>query len=141
MAKVENVAAAPLASSALYENDTEKLVLTLRNGVEVRIPAKLLQGIREASPEQRAAFAVTANGRAIHWDGLDIHLSVEGLLQGLYGTRSWMQDLQRAKPHGRVVDTATIGRSGGKVKSEAKAKAAALNGAKGGRPKKTAAAA
>jgi hypothetical protein len=52
---------------------------------------------------------------------LDIDLSIPGLLAGLFGT------------------TAYIARRAGRTKSPAKASAARVNGAKGGRPRKSAA--
>ena len=57
------------------------------------------------------------------WEELDSHLSVPGLVAGTFGTKRWMSEL---------------GRKGGSVRSEAKAKSSRENGKLGGRPKKTA---
>jgi DNA invertase Pin-like site-specific DNA recombinase len=56
----------------------------------------------------------------LHWEELDTDLSVAGLLAGLFGTR------------------AHLARQAGSATSPAKAAAARANGAKGGRPRRSA---
>ena len=58
---------------------------------------------------------------------LDADIYIPGLLEGLLGSKKWMA--QR------------LGQLGGKSTSQAKANAARANGAKGGRPRKSQAAA
>ena len=60
-------------------------------------------------------------GLGLHWEQLDVDVSVPGLLAGLFGTKAWM-DRQRAA-------------KAGAARSSLKADAARRNGAKGGRPK------
>jgi hypothetical protein len=67
---------------------------------------------------------IVLEGRGLHWEPLDVDLSVPGLLAGLFGTRAYM-DRQRAARAGAAT-------------SAAKAAAARRNGAKGGRPRKAA---
>ena len=62
-------------------------------------------------------------GLHCYWEALRVDFSVAGLLAGVFGTRAWM---------------AEVGRRGGRATTEAKAAAARANGAKGGRPKKSA---
>jgi hypothetical protein len=64
-------------------------------------------------------------GIGLHWEQLDVDVSVPGLLAGLFGTKAWM-DRQRAA-------------RAGTARSPAKAEAARRNGAKGGRPPASAA--
>jgi len=54
------------------------------------------------------------------WEGLDVQVSLGGLMAGIFGTKSYMA------------------RRAGAVSSPAKASAARTNGAKGGRPRKIA---
>lgn len=58
----------------------------------------------------------------MHWESLDADFNILGLIQGVFGTKSWMAEL---------------GRKGGKISSVAKSQAARENGKKGGRPKKS----
>lgn len=83
----------PLARAAHYDVATQQLAIELRSGVTMHIPARLIQGLAESSDEQRAAFYVTDSGAGLHWDALDVQLSVEGLAVGRFGTRAWMEQL------------------------------------------------
>jgi len=56
----------------------------------------------------------------LHWEGLDLDLSVPGLLSSLSSGPEWLAEL---------------GRIGGRNSSAAKAAAARRNGHKGGRPR------
>jgi hypothetical protein len=109
----------PRAVAASYDKRSKRVVIELATGVVVQIPAQLLQGLAEASPQERAAVRISPQGTALHWDSLDADFSVAGLLAGIFGTRAWM---------------AEVGRKGGQVKSAAKTAAARANGQKGGRP-------
>lgn len=107
------------AVTAAYDKRTQRLVIELTNGVLVQIPAKLVQGLADASPQERTAVTLSPQGTALHWETLDADFSVSSLLAGVFGTRVWM---------------AEVGRKGGRAKSAVKAAAARANGQKGGRP-------
>ena len=59
-------------------------------------------------------------GYGLHWEGLDVDLSLSGLMAGILGTKAYMA------------------RRAGKATLAAKTAAARGNGAKGGRQRKTA---
>jgi hypothetical protein len=67
---------------------------------------------------------VLGQGYGLHWEKLDVDLSIPGLLAGLFGTKAFM-DRQRAARAGAST-------------SQVKAEAARQNGRKGGRPPKVA---
>jgi len=109
------------AKRARYDSQQKLIVIELTNGAFFGFPAKLAQGLRGATPEELSLVEVSPSGLGLHWEKLDADLSVPALLQGMFGTKSWMRQL---------------GRTGGSVRSEAKARAARLNGLKGGRPRR-----
>lgn len=109
----------PRAVAASYDKRSKRVVIELATGVVVQIPAPLLQGLANASPQDLAAVRISPQGTALHWDSVDADFSVAGLLAGIFGTQAWM---------------AEVGRKGGQAKSAAKAAAARANGQKGGRP-------
>ena len=76
-------------------------------------------GLETASQDQIAAFELLPNGYGLHWEDLDLDLSVPGLLAGLFGSSAYMA--HRA----------------GQARSETKAAAARVNGARGGQPRKS----
>lgn len=80
-----------------------------------------LDGYRlEHADDQLAAVELLGQGYGLHWEELDVDLSLPGLMAGLFGTKAWMA------------------RRAGQATSAAKAAAARANGAKGGRPRKSA---
>ena len=115
----------PRAKSAWYDEASGRIFIELKNECLFAFPARFGQGLQGATPEQLAAVEVWPDGAALHWEELDADLGVAGLVAGVFGSKAWMSEL---------------GRAGGKVQSEAKARASRENGKKGGRPRKSAAA-
>jgi len=115
----------PRAQAAWYDKASGRVFIELTNECLFAFPARFGQGLQGATPEQLAAVEVWPDGAALHWEELDADLGVAGLMAGVFGSKAWMSEL---------------GRAGGKVQSEAKARASRENGKKGGRPRKSAAA-
>lgn len=110
----------PRALSARYDRRGGKIVVTLSNGCAFSFPPHMAQGLEDASDEQLAPIEILGAGYGLHWEALDVDLSVSGLLAGIFGTKAYMA------------------RRAGQSTSLAKAAAARANGTKGGRPRKTA---
>ena len=81
------------ALAARYDRGSGQLIVTLRGGAILLIPAQLLQGVAGAAPELVEEVEVAAGGRSLHWERLDADLLVQGLVSGSYGTKRWMEDL------------------------------------------------
>ena len=103
-----------------YEAKEDLVSLCFADGVKVSIPRKQLQGLERANQAQLSNIEIVGHGTGLHWPLLDVDHYVPGLLEHRFGTKRWMNE---------------IGRRGGLVRSEAKAKAARRNGLKGGRPR------
>jgi hypothetical protein len=110
----------PRASSARYDTELGRIIIELTNGCTFAFPPHLAQGLEGATTAQLAQIELLGAGSGLHWDALDVDLSISGLLAGLFGTR------------------AAMARRAGQAKSTAKAEAARMNGARGGRPRKLA---
>ncbi|WEQ54389.1 DUF2442 domain-containing protein (plasmid) [Komagataeibacter nataicola] len=117
-------ATVPHAVSARLIRTRRALHVTLSNGVEMSVPVDLLQDLQGVSLNDLAEIEITPLGNGLHWPRLDADVLVEGLIHGIYGSRSWM--------------AAQMGRVGGSSASPAKAAAARRNGTKGGRPRNVA---
>ena len=85
------------------------------------IPRKMIPGLARASAGKLAAIVVSPAGDALSWPSLDVDVYVPGLVERAFGRRLF---------------AAATGRRGGRRRSKAKAAAAKVNGAKGGRPRK-----
>jgi hypothetical protein len=108
----------PRAASARYDAASRRIAVELTNGCAFVFPASAAQGLEGASPAQLARVEILGAGSGLHWEELDVDLSVPGLLAGMFGTRSWQAS------------------QAGRTRSAAKAEAARANGRKGGRPRK-----
>ncbi|MBW4681745.1 MAG: DUF2442 domain-containing protein [Microcoleus vaginatus WJT46-NPBG5] len=120
-AAVSADASEPRAQSAYYDANSERIVIELQNGASFLFPPALVQGLAGASIEDLTP-EVTPSGEGLHWEKLDVDLSIPALMVGIFGTKAWMAEL---------------GSRGGSVSSPAKARAARKNGQRGGRPRKT----
>ncbi len=107
----------PMALSARYNRSNDRVIVDLANGCTFAFPPRLVEGLLDATPEQLAQV-YTGSGIGLHWDDLDVDVTVAGLINGIFGTRKWMAA------------------QAGRASSPAKTAAARENGKKGGRPRK-----
>ena len=110
-----------LAVSARYDRKAQRVVLELTSGFQFAFPVRAIPALGAATSAQLAAVEVDPSGISLHWDALDVDLSVPGLVLSLVGEKEQRRQLASLA---------------GKSRSVAKANAARANGAKGGRPKR-----
>jgi len=125
-AKISGVAALenePRAKTARYSPTRRQVIVELTNGCSFIFPVDKAQGLAGASNKDLADVKVLGKGFGLHWEKLDADLSIPSLVIGIFGSKAWMRELARR---------------GGAATSPAKATAARANGAKGGRPRKSA---
>lgn len=114
------------AVSARYDRRRSRVVVALNTGVELTFPTRLAEGLADASPDSLADIEISPAGLGLHWPQLDADLYVPGLLQGVFGSKTWM--------------ARQLGAEGGRARTAAKVAASRVNGRKGGRPRKFASA-
>jgi len=110
-----------VAVRAHYDADDRRIVVEMSSGIRIAFPVRLIPELKKATATELADVTVDELGYGLHWEALDVDVSVLGLLAELVGERTMF---------------AMAGRVGGSAKSEAKAAAARANGAQGGRPRK-----
>ncbi len=111
----------PRAKTVRYDSKSGRIVVDLANGCIFAFPARRVQGLENADTADIAAVELAGAGFALHWPGPDVDISLSGLMNGVFGAKSWMRELARRA---------------GQSRSPAKAAAARENGQKGGRPRK-----
>jgi hypothetical protein len=116
-------AAQPRAVAARYDDAHDRVVVQLSTGAEFAFPRHHAQGLEAAKPPDLKFIEITPSGFGLHFPRLDADLWLPGLLEGVFGTRQWM--------------AAGLGARGGQAKTDAKARAARVNGKRGGRPRNT----
>ncbi|MEO9191557.1 MAG: DUF2442 domain-containing protein [Acetobacteraceae bacterium] len=110
----------PRAAAARYDRQLGRVIVDLTNGCTFTFPPRMAQGLQGATEDDLAQIELLGAGYGLHWERLDVDLSIPGLLTGIFGTHAYMA------------------RRAGQATSPAKAAAARTNGAKGGRPHKAA---
>lgn len=109
------------ALSAYYDRQTRRVMVELTGGFVFGFPATAIPELAKASPDGLAAVELSPGGSGLHWEALDIDLSVAALLLSSIGRADKARELARLA---------------GRTTSAAKAAAARANGRKGGRPQK-----
>ncbi len=110
----------PRAATARYDRQLDRVIVDLTNGCTFAFPPRIAQGLETATADQLAEVEILGLGYGLRWEGLDVDLSLPGLMAGILGAKAYMA------------------RRAGQASSPAKAAAARANGAKGGRPRRTA---
>ena len=85
----------PRAVAAYYDRDSGKIVIHLKDGATFMFPYELGQGLAGANPDALAEVEVTPSGIGLHWETLDVDLTVPSILRGIYGTKAWMAELRQ----------------------------------------------
>lgn len=111
------------ATAATYDVQSGRVMVELTNGFLFGFPARAVPALCDAAPHELASVRISPGGTGLHWEALDVDLSVPGLLL------SSVDRLEKLSELARVA---------GQARTPAKAAAARVNGAKGGRPRKAA---
>jgi hypothetical protein len=111
------------ATSVSYDRRTGRIMMELTSGFVFGFPAKAIPALAKATPQQLARVTLSPSGSGLHWEELDADLSVPRLL---------LSSVTRSE------NLSELARLAGRARSPAKAAAARANGAKGGRPRKSA---
>ena len=110
------------AIAAHYDENTERVMVTLGRGVELSLTPSEIEGLKTATADDLREIEISPSGFGLHFPKLDADLFVPALLDGITGSKAW--------------SAALMGQTGGKARTDAKAKASRENGKLGGRPKK-----
>jgi hypothetical protein len=108
------------ASTVAYRRKEHALRIELANGAAINLPVELVPDLSRATPRDIRAVEILGRGGGLHFESLDLTLSVPGLVSSVFAGPEWLAEL---------------GRVGGRKSSVAKAAAARRNGRKGGRPR------
>lgn len=74
------------------------LFIRYANGCEYRVPVRILQRVRDMSPEQRRRIILGETGDYLEWEGTDWDADIPALIAGCYGTVSYMETFSFERP-------------------------------------------
>jgi hypothetical protein len=110
----------PRAARVAYRAQKRALRIELTNGATITLPVRLIPSLKGVRPKDLRAVEILGRGGGLHWENLDLDVSVPGLISSIFPGTAWLAEL---------------GRHGGRRTSTAKTLAARRNGRKGGRPR------
>ena len=108
----------PRANSVRYDASRGLLLVELRSGFAFGFPPERVYGLEAATAKELAKVRISPSGDGLHWDDLNVDASLTGLMADALNLSEWAPRFM------------------GQSRSEAKARAARLNGMKGGRPRR-----
>ncbi|MBK8754809.1 MAG: DUF2442 domain-containing protein [Candidatus Competibacteraceae bacterium] len=111
----------PTAVAARYDRRIHRVVVRLNTGLEIAFSPGWAQGLEHAHWQQLTPIEISPSGLGLHFPQLDADLYLPALLEGVFGSKSWM--------------AAQLGAQGGRARSAVKTRASRENGKRGGRPK------
>jgi hypothetical protein len=107
----------PRANAVRYDPRKGLIIVDLRSGFAFGFPPERIAGLAGSSAKELSTVRISPSGDGLHWEGLDVHVSLTGLMSEALNLRDWAPRIM------------------GQARSEAKARASRLNGLKGGRPR------
>ena len=78
------------AISAHYDRRKSRIVVEMNTGVQFAFPTDITEGLSGASPENLAEIEISPAGLGLHWPKLDADVYLPAVLQGIFGSRTWM---------------------------------------------------
>ena len=111
----------PHASAVRFDRRLGQVAIALTNGALLGIPVDLVDALRGADARDLADVSVGPGGVGLHWEALDVQVSVASLARLALGSGVLLR---------------AAGAAGGSARSAAKSAAARRNGRRGGRPRK-----
>lgn len=85
----------PRAADVEYRAREHALRIELANGAALTLPVKLIPSLKRAAARDVRAVEILGRGGGLHWEGLDLDLSVPGLLSSVFARPEWLAELGR----------------------------------------------
>jgi hypothetical protein len=80
----------PRATNARYDRAQGRVIIDLDNDCTFTFPPRSVQGLEKASDDQISSIEILGQGYGLHWEELDVDLSLPGLMAGIFGTQTYM---------------------------------------------------
>ena len=81
------------ALAVRYDRQLSRVVVDLTHGCTFLFPPALAQGLERATEDELATVEILGSGYGLHWEALDVDLSIPGLLAGVFGNKAHTERL------------------------------------------------
>jgi hypothetical protein len=81
----------PRAASVHYDSGRDRVIVRLTTGIEIGFEPSGAEGLEHATAADLEGVEVDALGLAIRFPSIDADFYVPALLDGILGSRSWME--------------------------------------------------
>jgi hypothetical protein len=132
----ERDAVEPRAQNVHYDEQSERVVVELKNGIIFTVPVKFVQGLAGADPKLLRQVEMDGRGYGLNWEELGVTVSVPALLNGVFGSPQWIRQLRADGDLPAVSAASENGRKGGGTRTPEKPAASRASGKIGGRPRR-----
>src|SRR5215470_13240015 len=85
----------PRAARVVYRARKHALRIELTNGASITLPVRLIPSLKGVRSEDIRAVEVLGRGGSLHWERLDVDLSVPGLVSSIFPGTAWLAELDR----------------------------------------------
>ncbi len=82
------------ARTAQYLRETRLLLICLKSGQRMAFPVEDLEDIKGATDEDLSEVELYGSGTAIHFTKFGHGVYIPALVEGVYGSKKWMEQLQ-----------------------------------------------
>jgi hypothetical protein len=65
------------------------------NGATITLPVRLIPSLKGVRPKDLRAVEILGRGVGLHWESLDLDLSVPGLVSSVFPSTAWLAELGR----------------------------------------------
>ena len=82
----------PRAVNVSFDRANSRVWIDFSNRSQFSFLTSQVEWLANLSPEILAEVTLTPDGKGLRWDTLDLDLSIQGLLMGIFGSKSWMAE-------------------------------------------------
>lgn len=78
------------AVEAAYDRVDKRVVVKLNTGVQIEFPARLVEGLASASPDELDRIDISPAGLGLHWPACGVDVFLPALFTGVFGSKHWL---------------------------------------------------
>jgi len=90
----------PRAVNVCFERDNSRVSIDFSNRSNFSFLTSQVEWLANLSPEILAEVTLTPDGKGLQWETPDLDLSIQGLLRGILGSKSWLAERSRGRCSG-----------------------------------------